>query len=174
MSVCGSELFQLTEQKGPWMPAVQMEMSWRNAQDSELLSVLLSSTAALAFSCFLCVSPDPFFFAFAFLNQSGAFHALPPPGSQHFSTVCPILEQFVHVAFIFFCMDFCCLAMSTVHCFERASHVHVSCAFVSMQAMMLAEVSDLPDVVRKLIRFSLSHSCSPSRAWRRNTIVQSS
>ena len=136
--------------------------------------------AALAPSHFLCVSPDPFFFAFVFLNQSGAsepvwcFSCTPPPGSQHFSTVCPILEQFVHVAFIFFCMDFCCLAISAVSCFERDSHVCVSCAFVSIQAMMLAEVSDVPDMVRKLIRFSLGHSCLPSRAWRRNTIVQSS
>ena len=40
--------------------------------------------------------------------------------------------------------------------------------------MTLAEVSVVPEVVRKLIRVSFSDSCSPSRACRRKMIVHSS
>ena len=121
MFICGDDELQSKEQEASRTSVMQMERSQSKAQDSEPLLVPMLSMAALASSC-----PEPFFLAFMFLNQSGAFPSLPSPGSQHLSNVCPVLEQFEHMAFAFFGLDPFSLAASAVSCLERVSHVHMS------------------------------------------------
>ena len=57
--------------------------------------------------------------------------------------------------------------------FCRVSRAWEFCAFVSMHAIISLDVSDVPDVVKKLMRFSLMDSCLPSNACNRKTIVHS-
>ena len=82
--------------------------------------------------------------------------------------LCPPFEQFEHFILGDFPLVVFCHAAKVASCFCRVSHAWESCAFISIHAIISLDVSDVPDVVKKLMRFSLMDSCLPSNACNRN------